>query len=457
MLRPQRHRLLHGYPMAPLLVRLEDDSSPHAGLALDPTRPLIIGVLPHTFCNPQVRGCGFCTFPHEPYDNRKVRRVVDAVIAEVQATAKRMPGALARRVDALYFGGGTANLTPPESLDALARAPCATFELGGAEVTLEGVPSYFLTRDRAALQVLSAMPVRHRRISVGIQTFDPRWLARMGRQAFGDATAFRRVVDAARQAEMTTSCDLLFNLPGQGLAAALEDVRLAVETGFDQVCVYNLVLSEDVGSAWAHEKSLLGRMNDTQTGCRHWLEVRQLLLDSGYVQTTLTNFERHDVHATERRFVYERASFAPQTYDALGFGAGAISTFTSRDCRSAVKWMNAETADAFVQAVSATGHAASRSFFYTRPDMQLLIMTRQLAALAIDRADYTAMMGSDAVTDFPRYFETFEEAGLLHIEPARISLTPEGMFFADAVAGLLAAKRADQLRGENDSRRHSMG
>jgi hypothetical protein len=30
-----------------------------------PHRPLLVGVLPHAFCNPKIAGCGFCTFPHE--------------------------------------------------------------------------------------------------------------------------------------------------------------------------------------------------------------------------------------------------------------------------------------------------------------------------------------------------------------------------------------------------------
>ena len=36
-------------------------------------------------------------------------------------------------------------------------------------------------------------------------------------------------------------------------------------------------------------------------------------------------------------------------------------------------------------------------------------------------------------------------------------LTPEGMFYADAVAGLLAAERAATLRNDNDATPHAMG
>ena len=45
MTRPQRHRLLQGYPMAPLLSPVPPGFDPFRGLDLDDTRPLLVGVL----------------------------------------------------------------------------------------------------------------------------------------------------------------------------------------------------------------------------------------------------------------------------------------------------------------------------------------------------------------------------------------------------------------------------
>ncbi len=74
MNRPQRHRLLHGYPQAAAM-RSAKEVEPELDLLFDPKtkRELLIGVLPHPFCNPAVTGCGFCTFPHEPGNMRKDR------------------------------------------------------------------------------------------------------------------------------------------------------------------------------------------------------------------------------------------------------------------------------------------------------------------------------------------------------------------------------------------------
>src|ERR1019366_8324745 len=68
MQRPQRHRLLHGYPLAAALPRISGDQHRDTILPdFDPRRGLLVGVLPHPFCNPKVAGCGFSTFPHEAF------------------------------------------------------------------------------------------------------------------------------------------------------------------------------------------------------------------------------------------------------------------------------------------------------------------------------------------------------------------------------------------------------
>ena len=63
---PQRHRLLHGYPLTAAMSR-RTDAAPEEDVRFDPDsgRRLLVGVLPHPFCNPSVTGCGFCTFPHQ--------------------------------------------------------------------------------------------------------------------------------------------------------------------------------------------------------------------------------------------------------------------------------------------------------------------------------------------------------------------------------------------------------
>ncbi len=451
MSRPQRHRLLQGYPMAPLMRAVDAGFDPFSSLEIDPDRQLLVGVLPHTFCNPKVRGCGFCTFPHEKLSREALRRCVERVATEIEETARRVPGLRGRPVEAVYFGGGTANLTPPDDLRRLCEVLTSVFDLRGSELTLEGVPLYFLLRDEALLDVIGEAGVRHRRISMGVQTFDPAWLRRMGRDAFGDRDDLQRVVDSAHRRGFTASADLLFNLPGARTRRALADVRAAIELGLDQICVYNLVLTRELDTEWAHKRSLLRAMPEVEDACATWLAVRERLLEHGYVQTTLTNFERGDIAGTSRRFAYEAASFDPARRDGIGFGPGAISTFTERAHRRALKWINAGTSEAFVDAIDERRTAVTSVFEYTAVDLELLHLTRGLARLSIDCDAYEAAFGRSPLADFARHWEVVEEAQLVRVvDRKRIELTPSGMFYADAIAGLLAHARILEMANERD-------
>ncbi|XXF80207.1 radical SAM protein [Myxococcaceae bacterium GXIMD 01537] len=446
---PQRHRLLQGYPMAHHLRRLNEDDSIEAVYRIlrdSSPRPCIVGVLPHPFCNPAVKGCGFCTFPQESYRNTSAEQVV----AEVAREVSEWPEWTLRKnkpVEALYFGGGTANLTPPEPFRALCRSARAALALvPDAEVTLEGVPIYFTARKPSLLEVLrEELPGLRYRISMGIQTFDDAQLARMGRNAIGGPSAVEKAVRAAKEQGFSTSGDLLFNLPGQSRAQMLADVDRAIELGLEQVCVYHLVLFEGLGTEWSKDPALLAAVPPNDTACANWLAVRERLLEQGFVQTTLTNFERARVRGTPRSFRYEPYGFSPERYDIIGFGPAALNVWMAGSWASGLKTANPEGASDYL-AARARKRNAERFLALGDQDMRLLYLTRKVALLGIDRAAYRALFKADPLEHFGRELTALLEAGLLTEQGTRLNLTPEGMFYGDTVAGTLAWRQVQLMR-----------
>ncbi len=457
---PQRHRLLQGYPMMPLhrraapdrahersldgrLVRLATRGEPEvelepAWVALDATRPLIVGVLPHMQCNPKVKGCGFCTFPHDSYSKRTLLDTVDAVEREMWDVVTAHPSLAKRKVDAVYFGGATANLTPRKALVSLGTALARAFDVTQAEMTLEGVPSLFRSLLPGPFDALLEMPARQRRVSMGVQTFDPAWIERMGRRGLGDARTVAQVVDKAHRHGMTASGDFLVNLPGQSTEAMLRDMRDADAAGLDQICVYPLVLGAETGAEWSKDSTMLAALPQTDAARDRWLAVRDALLSQGFVQTTLTNFERRDVQASERRFVYETCSFRPDAYDALGFGPTAISTFVDLPARRALKLVRGK--------LPRERSAGDLYFPYGEEDLRLLHLTRTFARLVVSRKVYRDLFGADVTAHFGAALRALGDAGLVSLDDDALRLTPNGMFFADSVVGLLAWERSAALR-----------
>jgi coproporphyrinogen III oxidase-like Fe-S oxidoreductase len=464
--KPQRHRLLHGFPLAASMPRLTNElrTSAEAGRSKYehdylPDRPLLVGVLPHAFCNPKIAGCGFCTFPHEDFNARKATSVVECVQEEITSRLLQSSSLGGRVVQSLYFGGATANLTPPDAFRKLCRQLNRSFDLRQAEVTLEGVPANFIKRRPLLLDILQEeLQARHFRISLGVQSFSRDWQIKMGRAGFGDSALFAQVVELAHTRNMTVSGDLLFNLPGQSLSEMLADVAIGSQMGFDQLCLYHLVLFQGLGTAWSREPELVNSLPKNATAAANWQAIRTAMLQQGFYQATLTNFERNALENDPRRFIYEISSFEPGTNDMLGFGPSAISFSLRADGGTALKTMNPESSAEYMLATKRPLPIWSRYFDFDSESFRLLYVTRQLSKLAIQRNAYRALLGTDVRSDFDEEWRVLARHDLIEIDDNRIRLTTRGMFFSDTVASVLSHRyRAAHLENSVRARRFLEG
>jgi coproporphyrinogen III oxidase-like Fe-S oxidoreductase len=448
MARPQRHRLLHGYPLAAAMPYADREvrnraanGDPEFVLPRDQESELLVGVLPHPFCNPKLSGCGFCTFPHETFSALKSAAVTRAVVQEIDNRLSKQPDLQNASVAGLYFGGGTANLTPPQPFRLLARRLSEAFDLSDAEVSLEGVPRKFVRGEPLLIDVMQdELPARHFRISMGIQTFSDQRLRQMGRLAFGRPSTFASVVEAAHRRGMGVSGDLLFNLPAQKLADMRDDVKQAVEIGLDQICLYHLVMFRGLGTAWSRDETLLSTLPGNEEAADNWLSLRRYLIDKGFQQTSLTNFERIDL-ADARRYRYEPISYASSRCQVLGFGPAGISYSPSYGGCYALKTMNPEGSAEYQQSVHSRRITWNRYFQYHRRDLELLHFTRRLAALHIDKATFSQAFGTSGWKRYSEKFDLLVAEGLLNESHQTYSLTPRGMFFSDSISALLAQDR----------------
>ena len=99
------------------------------------------------FCVPTEPGaCGFCLFAREDFESYPlVRRYVDSLIREIARVAS-ITGR--RKLDCVYYGGGTPNLLRGPEIKRLFEAVATYFEVtDDTEITFEGYPPLF-TQER---------------------------------------------------------------------------------------------------------------------------------------------------------------------------------------------------------------------------------------------------------------------------------------------------------------------
>ncbi len=184
-----------------------------------------------------LKKCPYCDFnSHEARagaDALPESRYLDALMADLEAA---LPLIWGRTVHSIFIGGGTPSLFSPRSIDRLLGDVRARLRLEpDCEITLEANPGTF-ERDR--FRAYRAAGVT--RLSVGVQSFDDRFLQALGR--VHDRAQALAAVEEARDAFGTFNLDIMYALPGQSIADLEQDMRTALALAPPHISIYHLTI-----------------------------------------------------------------------------------------------------------------------------------------------------------------------------------------------------------------------
>ncbi len=181
-----------------------------------------------------VRKCPYCDFnSHEARGDRPEREYLAALIADLDAS---LPLVWGRRISTVFFGGGTPSLMAGETIDAILAAVRARLPLNpDAEITLEANPG---TAEAGKFRAFREAGVN--RLSIGIQSFNPRHLKALGR--IHDDNEARRAIEIAAREFDNFNLDLMYGLPEQSIDEALADIDAALTFGPRHLSAYHLTL-----------------------------------------------------------------------------------------------------------------------------------------------------------------------------------------------------------------------
>jgi oxygen-independent coproporphyrinogen-3 oxidase len=250
-----------------------------------------------------VRKCPYCDFnSHESTPQETA--YLAALIADLEAA---LPAIWGRPIVSVFIGGGTPSLMSGATVDALLAALRMRLPLlPEAEITLEANPGA-VEAERFAAYAEAGV----NRLSLGIQSFDDKKLAALGRIHSGiDA---RRAIDIAQRHFERVNLDLMYALPEQTLAAARRDIDAAVATGVGHLSAYHLTLEPNTQFHHAPpplpDDDLAADMQDM---------VEESLASAGYQHYETAAFARPGQRCQHNLNYW---SFG----DYLGIGAGAHS------------------------------------------------------------------------------------------------------------------------------------
>ena len=228
-----------------------------------------------------VRKCPYCDFnSHQLKSGQPDASYIDALIRDFDIEAPRVKG---RRIDSVFFGGGTPSLFQPEQFAGLIRALKERIAFADdAEITLEANPG---TIERGRFAGYAEAGIN--RVSLGAQSFDARALKVLGRIHSADDT--HRAVEELKAAKLENfNLDLMYALPGQSLQEALNDVKVACSLEPSHISYYQLTL--EPGTVFHSRPPVLP---DEEAAWEIQLAGQQMLADAGYAQYEVSAYARN--------------------------------------------------------------------------------------------------------------------------------------------------------------------
>ncbi|SDZ57632.1 oxygen-independent coproporphyrinogen-3 oxidase [Jannaschia faecimaris] len=285
---------------------------------VDPAQPISLYVhIP--FCR---RLCWFCACrtqgsateaPLVPY--------LDSLAQEVLLVSDALPAGVT--VGHLHLGGGTPTFLPPQQMARLFAMLDADFPRApGAEISVEVDPTEL---DDARLDALAAGGVT--RASLGVQDFDPRVQAAIGRPQSFDQT--RAAVEGLRARGIDAiNLDLLYGLPHQTAETLRKTVDLALSLNPDRLALYGYA-----HVPWASKRQVMIKeadLPDAVTRLALTMQASAQFEAAGYRPVGIDHFARpEDPMARAAADGTLRRNFQGYTTDMartlIGLGASSIS------------------------------------------------------------------------------------------------------------------------------------
>jgi len=362
--------------------------------------------------------CPYCPYNRIAYDPDLAEPYAQAVLAEL---ARYRDGAHRIQATSLYIGGGTPT-TMMDQLGPMLEGFHEVFDITG-EVALETTVGD-ITPD--AVTCLRALGVDV--LSLGVQSFDDRFLRAIGRTYSGEAA--REAVRIAQAGGFQPlNVDLMFCLPRQTVQDLLHDLELATQLGVDQVTCYPL---------FSFPYSTAGRSQGLPELCMPPTRERRVMYHAMHAFLEGHGYRRVSVWGFQKGQGPRYSSVTRDEY--LGFGAGSGSHIQG------LSWFNTFSVPEYTAACAAGRSPVALSMPFTPAMERSFWLYWRLYDSSMDMEQLRDHFRADA-GKLRRLLAKARALGMVREEAGRLWLTERGAFWIHLLQNQVALRAVDRIWG----------
>jgi oxygen-independent coproporphyrinogen-3 oxidase len=364
------------------------------------------------FC---VSKCPYCDF------NSHVRVSIDqgewrnALLADLVSEAERLPE---RRLTSIFFGGGTPSLMEPATVAAIIDAARSYWSADDKiEITLEANPN---SVEAARFADLAKAGVN--RVSLGLQSFDDRALAFLGR-AHSTREGFAALATAQKHFRRV-SFDLIYALPGDTEDSWSATLAQALSLGTSHLSLYQLTI--EPGTRFA---SMVARHEfeplDPDAAAALFELTDTMASAGGLPAYEISNHARPGQESRHNLTYWRYGDYA-------GIGPGAHGR------RLGARTVRHRKPENFLSAIARNGSGIAEEATLARAEAadEALVMGLRLAE-GVDVDAIAERFALPDIVDWGRVERLFA-SGHLRREGPRLALTASGRLVLDHILGEIA-------------------
>ena len=364
-----------------------------------------IGLYIHIpFCDGK---CNYCSFFSRKADENEYDIYTDNLIKIIGIWGEKIN----KRVDTVYFGGGTPSLLGHKRVIDILSSVYESFDVSsGAEITIEVNPSSTQELDFPALRAAG-----FNRLSIGLQSSDDHELQTLGRRHLASDAV--DTVNRAKQSGFDNiSLDVMLAIPGQTAESLDRTLEFCADSGVQHISSY--ILKIEQGTPFYRDRDKLGLFDDDEQAAFYEQTVNKL--DSlGYKQYEISNFSlpgkesRHNLH-------YWRDE------EYLGLGPSAHSFIDGK------RFFYDNDFDGFYNDITLFESEGGDSEEY------IMLALRLSEGLVFKK--YEARFNKPVSDDLTAAAKELEKNGLCTVSDNNIALTVKGFLVSNAVIAYLSEK-----------------
>ncbi|WP_346774517.1 radical SAM family heme chaperone HemW [Sphingobacterium sp. DR205] len=236
------------------------------------------------FCK---QACHYCDF-HFSTSLQYKTEMVSALLREIEL---RSPYLEDRKIESIYFGGGTPSLLDVGEISRIIDAVAKQFDISNhAEITLEANPDDLNSAKVNALRSTSV-----NRFSIGIQSFfeeDLKWMNRAHTRQEASA-AIMRVQDAGFE---NITCDLIYGYPLLTDEKWRYNMQQLIDYAIPHISSYSMTVEAKTALDHFIKKGLSPAIDSDQAADQMNLLI-ETLKGAGYEQYEISNFAKNGLYA----------------------------------------------------------------------------------------------------------------------------------------------------------------